>query len=75
MSIEVVNKLFQPLTLARTTGVGLHLQPRARVVIPAAEVSAEMRRLAARGDIALTELPPLMINKAAAKATTTEKEG
>jgi hypothetical protein len=51
--IEIKNLLFQPLTLRRTGGGGLHLGPREKAKLPEADVSEEMKRAEARGLIAL----------------------
>ena len=55
--IEITNTLFQPLTLQATSGTGIHLAPRGRVILADAEVSEEMRRAARRGFIHLQPTP------------------
>jgi hypothetical protein len=55
--IEVCNKLFQPLTVTKPSGTGLHLGPRASVRIADDEVSPAMRRAAQRGLITLRPVP------------------
>jgi hypothetical protein len=54
--IEITNRLFQPLTLQASTGVGVHLPPRGRVTVAEADVSEAMRRAAQRGFILLQPL-------------------
>ena len=51
--IEIKNLLFQPLTLRRSGGGGLHLGPREKAKLPEADVSEEMKRAEARGLVAL----------------------
>lgn len=52
--IDLKNQLFQPLTLHRRDGTGLHLGPRERISLPEDAVSEEMRRAEARGIVSLT---------------------
>ena len=50
---EIKNLLFQPLTLHRHDGTGLHLGPRERYTIANHAVSAEIRQAERRGHISL----------------------
>lgn len=56
--IEITNKLFQPLSYQLADGSGLHLLPRGRATIADRLVSAELRRAAQRGIIALSTPAP-----------------
>lgn len=51
--IDITNKLFQPLTYQLADGTGLHLPPRGCATVSDRQVSAELRRAAQRGLIAL----------------------
>ena len=54
--IEIKNLLFQPLSLHRRDGTGIHLGPRRRATIEDEAVSEEMRRAEARGVVSLAPL-------------------
>lgn len=71
---EIKNLLFQPLTLHRRDGAGLHLGPRERQALPDQAISAEMRQAERRGQISVRPV----VEPAAASgdtATTTRKGG
>lgn len=51
--IEIKNLLFQPLSLHRRDGTGIHLGPRKRAVIEDNAVSEEMRRAEARSVVSM----------------------
>jgi len=50
---EIKNLLFQPLTLHRLDGTGVHLGPRERQILPDTAISPEMRQAARRGQVSL----------------------
>ena len=52
--IDLKNQLFQPLTLHRRDGTGLHLGPRERISLPEDAISEEIRRAEAVGIVSLT---------------------
>lgn len=51
--IEIKNLLFQPLSLHRRDGTGIHLGPRKRATIEDDAVSEEMRRAEARSVLSM----------------------
>ena len=57
--VEIRNLKFQPLTLHLANSKrSVHLPPRGRAEIDEKDVSAEMRRAAERGFVALREVRP-----------------
>lgn len=50
---EIKNLLFQPVTLHRAGGAGLHLGPRERAAMPEEALSEDIRRAERRGVVSL----------------------